>query len=126
MAVLAAALALIPAGIAVASSLGHLFAHGQDRGPNPVASAYGETQKPHVIYAKITTIPSDQTVGAKYSTNCAKGKRGGSRGNKFAGRTPLTKKLRLRFSDPDVCDVSLLAAMKADGTLKVELYAKRR
>jgi len=123
-AALVAMLVLVPAAIAIGSGLGHRFAHGQDRGPNPVASAFGETHKPHIIYAKITSSPSNQKVGVKYSTNCAKGKTGGTRGNKFTSRTPVTKKLRLRFSDPDVCDVGLLAAMQTDGTIKVELYSK--
>lgn len=126
MLLLAAALVLGASGIAVASGLGHRFAHGQDAGPDPVASAFGQTKRPHIIYAKITSSHSGVTIGGKYSTNCAKGKTGGTRGNKFSGTTPVTKKLRLRFTDPDVCDVGVIAAMKGDGTIKVELYSKRQ
>jgi hypothetical protein len=123
---LAAALVFIGSGVALATGLGHRFAHGQDAGPDPVASAFGQTKRPHVIYAKITTSTSGVRIGGKYSTNCAKGKTGGTRGNKFTGTTPVTKKLRLRFTDPDVCDVGVIAALKGDGTIKVELYSKRR
>jgi hypothetical protein len=123
--VLAAIAVLVLAGIATAAGTKR-FATGKDQGKNPVASAQGVTKEPHAVYAKITSQPRGLRFGAKYTTFCRKETNGGTRGHTFTGTTPARKKLRLRFSDPDACNVSAIAGMEGTGTVKVTLLAKHQ
>jgi hypothetical protein len=123
--VIAAVLVLVVAGVAIAG-LGKRFAHGGAKGQNPVVVASGSTQKPHVIRVRIRSRPSNQKIGAQWATECAKGTRAGTRGNGFRARTPVKRKLRLRFRNPDACNAWVKAAMKGFGRLKIDLYAKRQ
>ena len=122
---LAAIAVLVLAGIATAAGTKR-FATGKDQGKNPVASAQGVTKEPHAVYAKITSQPRGLRFGAKYTTFCRKETNGGTRGHTFTGTTPARKKLRLRFSDPDACNVSAIAGMEGTGTVKVTLLAKHQ
>ena len=122
--VFVAVAALVVAGVAIARGLGERFAHGSDRGEFPVASAAGRTHDPHAIFAKVTTRPRHLEIAGKFRTNCAKLTSSGTRGNRVHGRAPVRKKLRLRFSNPDVCDASVTAQMGGTGRIKVELFAK--
>jgi hypothetical protein len=121
---LGAILALGLAGVAMGAGGGERFAEGSDRGQSPLASATGVAEKPKVIYAKITTRPSGSRVGAKYSTECAKGASAGTRGDEFVGRTPVRKRLRMRFDRPDVCSARILARAEKHGYLRVVLRAR--
>jgi hypothetical protein len=123
--VVALILSLIVVGIAVAG-IGKRFAHGSARGTNPVVTASGSTKHPHAIRMRITSRPSNQRIGAQWATQCAKGTRAGTRGNGFRAHTPVTRKLRLRFHDPDACNAWAKVAMKGLGRLKVDLYAKHQ
>ena len=120
-----AIVALALAGVAAAAGT-KTFATGKDEGKNPIASAEGVTKEPHAVYAKITSQPRDMRFGGKYTTFCRKDTSGGSRGHTFFGRTPFRKKLRLRFSDPDACNVSTIAGLDGKGTIKVALIAKHQ
>ena len=123
----AAVLTTALAGVAIAGNApGDRFAQGSDRGQNPVASAAGNISDPKVIYGVVKTIPSGQKVGAKWTTDCGKGPRTGTRGDTFLATAPVVKKLRMRFDDPDICHATILARMKGNGTIKVALRAKTR
>jgi hypothetical protein len=121
----AAVLALALASVAMAGP-GKRFAHGKDEGTNPVATAGGITEKPHAIYAEITSKPSNMRVGAKWTTVCSKNQETGTRGHTFLSTTPVRKKLKLRFRNPEACQATTIARMKGTGTVKVALYAKRQ
>ena len=123
---IAIVLSVTLAAAAVAGGGLKRFAHGSDRGTNAVATASGQTKEPRKIIAEVTSSPSDLRIGAKYATICAKGTKSGSRGDVFTGHTPIRKKLRLRFRDPDVCQASLTAKMKGTGTIEVVLFKKRQ
>ena len=123
--VVAVVLSLTVAGIAMAG-IGQRFAHGGAGGTNPVVTASGNTTDPHAIRVRIRSRPSNQRVGAQWATQCAKGSSSGTRGNGFRARTPVTRKLRLRFDDPDACNAWAKVAMKGFGRLKVDLYAKHQ
>ncbi len=122
-----AILALAVASIAIAAgSPGKRFAEGSDRGQNPLAEAAGQTKKPKKLYARVSTSPQGAEVGAKYTTKCVRGSKLGTRGDTFAGTAPVTKKLRMRFNAPDLCQASILTRMKGNGTVKVVLRAKKQ
>jgi hypothetical protein len=123
IAALAVLVILVAAG-AAAAGLGERFAHGSDRGDFPLAFASGRTSHPHTIHTKITTRPRHVQIQGKYKTDCIKGTDRGTRGNRFHGRTPLKKKLRLRFTNPDACEAGVLAGIDGRGRIKVELFAK--
>lgn len=118
-------LVLAVAGAAIAG-LGKRFAHGGARGHNPVVFASGSTKKPRVIRVRIKSRPRNMKIGAQWATQCSKGTKSGTRGNGFRARTPVKRRLRLRFRRPDACNAWVKAAMKGDGRLKVDLYAKRQ
>jgi hypothetical protein len=125
IACLAGILVLVVAGVALAGGWDR-FAHGKAEGPDPVAQAGDVVQNPHKLMAKITTRPSNRRIGAKYGTRCAKGNDVGSRGHKFKGRTPVKRDLGMRFSNPDACEVSVIAATEGNARIKIELFVKRQ
>ena len=123
--VVAVIVSLAVAGLAIAG-IGHRFAHGGAKGANPVVTASGSTSHPHAIRLRITSRPRNQKIGAQWATQCGKGTQAGTRGNGFRAHTPVTRKLRLRFNDPDTCNAWAKVAMKGIGRLKVDLYAKHQ
>jgi hypothetical protein len=118
-------LVLVVAGVALAGGWDR-FAHGKAEGPDPVAQAADVVHDPHKLMAKITTRPNHKRIGAKYGTKCAKGTDTGTRGHKFRGRSPVKRELGMRFNNPDACEVSVIAATKGSGRIKIELFVKRQ
>jgi uncharacterized protein (DUF736 family) len=122
---LAAILVLAAAGIAIGSGWDR-FAGGSAKGQNPVATAGGQVNKPRAIRVRIKSRPRGMKIGAQWATTCAKGTKSGSRGDQFRGRTPIKRRLRLRFRNPDVCNAWAKAGMKGQGKLRVILSAQKQ
>jgi hypothetical protein len=124
---LATALAVLGGGLALAgaSDLGHMFSSGTNKGAFVVARAHGNATKPHALFVKVTSKPRLLAAG-NYTTDCDKKGTGGTRGDKFRGKTPVVVKLHHRFRNPDRCEVTASAQIAGKGWVKIALYAKRR
>lgn len=121
---LAGILVLVAAGTAIAGGWKR-FAHGTAVGPGAFAEAGDVVNNPHRLMARITAEPNQVEIGAKYSTTCAKGTSISTRGRKFRGLAPVKPELRMRFSDPDACRVSVLAATEGHGRVTIDLFVRK-
>jgi hypothetical protein len=110
--------------IAVARHLGEKIASERSRrGNNPITLAVGNAERPTKLHARVTSKPQGRVIG-RYSVDCVEDSRSESRRGRFAGRTRLTKRLRLPFRGAGSCQVGAVVQLQGRGRVRLELFAK--
>jgi hypothetical protein len=98
---------------------------GQCRSRGDFAScvAGGSVNDPARLWVKVIARPS-QRVDGSWSVVCSRGTGAGSRIGDYAGVTPLKKRVRMNFADPDHCSLSSAAQLSDGGFIRVLLLAR--
>jgi hypothetical protein len=117
------AAALAVGGVSVARDLGKKIDNGTARGDFAVASASGNVDEPRKLLMRVRSRPP-QEADANWAVTCSRKFGAGSKDGRFAGRTPIVKRLRMPYSKPDGCTVSGVAQLEEGGRVQVTLYAK--
>jgi hypothetical protein len=105
---------------AATKQIGHCRAHG--------AAAHCQTHKPGTVMQPISihvhvTATPNQPVTVVWAMTCGKGAKTKSKHGTITRHTPLTRKLKLPMSHPDLCGVSAIGQLSGSGKIHVWLTA---
>src|SRR5262245_7113079 len=126
---LAAALALLTAGLAQAAHSAKVIATGQQLKDGKTSYAQATAKAPTKVSAKVSVTPS-QKVTISYSLTCSKGATADADNydpsttastGKMSVTAPVTQVLKLPFAHPKTCAVVVYSqlAKKAKSTLQI-------
>jgi hypothetical protein len=93
------------------------------RGDFAVAVASGSVDNPRRLWVKVKA-QSNQGVYVAWTVVCSRGSGAGSRDGDFNATTPLRRRLRTPYRQPDSCSFSASAQLDESGRLTVILLAR--
>jgi hypothetical protein len=120
MAIPATAQASAQATPAAVHQIGHCRAHGM--AAHCITHKPGSILEPVSIHVHMTATPN-APVTVFWSMTCAKGSKTKSKHGTISRHTPLTRKLKLPMSHPDLCGVAAEGQLKGTGKIHVWLTA---
>lgn len=109
---------------AEASASVRLLRRKTARGDYAVATVAANVSDPSALFVKVTARPN-QAVDANWVVVCSKGSGAGSRDGQFSGVTPINRRVRMPYRNPDDCTFSAGAQLSGKGNrITVALLAR--
>jgi hypothetical protein len=113
------------AGFAEATARSKVIAHGTNLKGGKIAYATAGTKAPRTLTAKVTAVPA-QTVKIQYSITCTRTDTFSPaatsiQSDQFSAATPLTRKLKMPFASPKLCDVTVYSTLSKTGKQTLEI-----
>jgi hypothetical protein len=93
------------------------------RGDFAICVASGSVDNPSRLWVKVRSTPN-QSVDGSWTVVCSRGFGAGSRDGNFSGVTPLKRRIRMPYTNPDDCTLSGSAQLSDSGRLVVILLAR--
>ena len=93
------------------------------RGDFAICVADGSVDNPSRMWVKVKALPN-QSVSGSWTVVCSRGSGAGSRDGNFSGQTPLKRRIRMPYTNPDNCSVGASGQLSHGGRIVVILLAR--
>jgi hypothetical protein len=123
IAVWVVALGLVAGTAAPANATTKVIDRQTARGDYAVVVASGSVDNPNALFVKVKARPN-QHVSVSWNDVCSKGYGAGSKDGSFSGVTPIKRRIKMPYTDPDSCSFAASGQLDNSGKIIVILLAR--